>query len=148
MLTERVDTMQRGQLLTFLRSTAFDPDYVIRCLPLLLDSLPAVSWSGAQDVRLAADEAWNMYYPIGDNSDISDLPAGLGVLLYTIGDYARALEYFLQSLQLVGMDPRTTYNLALCTNRLERRAETVSWLQKTLELEPGHDKARDLLAAL
>jgi tetratricopeptide (TPR) repeat protein len=148
MLTERVDTMRRGQLLTFLRSTAFDPDYFIRCIPLLLDSLPEVSWSGAQDVRLAADEAWEMYYPIGDTSDVSDLPAGLGVLLYTIGDYAKALEYFLQSLELVGLDPRTTYNVALCMNRLDRRAETIDWLEKTLELDPSHGKAREMLSAL
>ncbi len=148
MLTERVDTMQRGQLLTFLRSTAYDPDYFIRCLPLLLESLTEVSWSGAQDLRLAADEAWAMYYPIGDTSDMSDLPAALGVLLYTIGDYARALDYFVHSLALVGMDPRTTYNVALCMNRLERRADTIEWLQRTLELDPTHDKARPMLAEL
>ena len=148
MLTERVDTMQRGQLLTFLRSTAFDPDYFVRCVPLLLDSLPDVSWSGAQDVRLAANEAWEMYYPIGDVSDVSDLPAGLGVLLYTIGDYAKALEYFVHSLNLVGMDPRTTYNVALCMNRLERPAEARAWLEKTLALDAGHERAKDMLAAL
>jgi tetratricopeptide (TPR) repeat protein len=148
MLIERVETMQRGQLLTFLRSTAFDPDYVVRCVPLLLDSLPEVSWSGAQDLRLAAEEAWEMYYPMGDTSDMSDLAAGLGVLLYTIGDYPKALEYFLQSLELIGIDPRTTYNLALCTNRLARRAETISWLEKTLELDPSHDRARELLSSL
>jgi hypothetical protein len=148
LLTDRVETMNRSQLLAFLRSTAFDPDYVVRCVPLLLDSLPDTSWSGAQDIRLAADEAWEMYYPIGDTSDMSDLPAGLGVLLYTIGDYARALEYFLHSLEFVGMDPRTTYNVALCMNRLERPAEARTWLEKTLELDPEHENAKQLLATL
>jgi tetratricopeptide (TPR) repeat protein len=147
-LTDRVETMNRSQLLAFLRSTAFDPDYFVRCVPLLLDSLPDMSWAGAQDIRLAADEAWQMYYPIGDTSDISDLAAGLGVLLYTIGDYARALEYFLQSLELVGMDARTTYNVALCMNRLERPAEARTWLKKTLELDPEHEKAGEMLATL
>ncbi|HEY2594039.1 MAG TPA: tetratricopeptide repeat protein, partial [Chloroflexota bacterium] len=84
----------------------------------------------------------------GDTSDISDLPAGLGVLLYTIGDYARALEYFLHSLEFVGMDPRTIYNVALSLNRLERRAEARAWLEKTLELDPAHEKARQMLAEL
>jgi tetratricopeptide (TPR) repeat protein len=148
LLTDRVETMNRSQLLAFLRSTAFDPDYFVRCVPLLLDSLPDVSWAGAQDIRLAADEAWEMYYPIGDTSDMSDLPAGLGVLLYTIGDYARALEYFLHSLEFVGMDARTTYNVTLCMNRLQRPAEARTWLEKTLELDPEHEKAREMLATL
>jgi tetratricopeptide (TPR) repeat protein len=148
MLTQQVETMQRGQLLSFLRSTAYDPDYFARCVPLLLDSLPEISWSGTQDIRLAADEAWEMYYPIGDVSDMSDLPAGLGVLLYTIGDYPQALEYFLKSLELVGMDPRTTYNVALCMHRLERGDEARTWLEKTLDLDAGHEKAREMLSAL
>jgi tetratricopeptide (TPR) repeat protein len=148
MLTQHVDTMQRGQLLSLLRSTGFDPDYFVRCLPLLLDSLPEISWSGTQDIRLAADEAWEMYYPIGDASDMSDLPAGLGVLLYTIGDYQQALDYFLKSLEFVGMDPRTTFNVALCMNRLERNDEACAWLEKTLELDAEHEKARDMLASL
>jgi Tfp pilus assembly protein PilF len=75
-----------------------------------------------------------------------DLPAGLGVLLYTLGDYAQALEYFLRSLELVGMDPRTTFNVALCLNRLDRRSEAVEWLERTLELDPSSDKARAMLA--
>ncbi|MBV9598625.1 MAG: tetratricopeptide repeat protein [Chloroflexi bacterium] len=149
MLTEQVEKMSRGQLLTFLRSVAFDPDYVVRCVPLLLDSLPDVSWSGAQDLRLAAAEAWDMYYPMGnDDADLFDLPAGLGVLLYTIGDYAQGLEYFLRSLELVGMDPRTTFNVALCMNRLERREEAVQWLERTLELDPSHEKAHAMRAEL
>jgi hypothetical protein len=147
-LSEHVEHMNRGQLLAFLRSTAFDPDYFVRCLPALLDSLPEVSWPGAQDIRLAAEGAWEMYYPMGETSDLSDLAAGLGVLLYTIGDYARALEYFLHSLELVGMDPRTTFNVALCLNRLDRRSETIDWLHRTLELEPGNEKAQEMLRAI
>jgi tetratricopeptide (TPR) repeat protein len=148
MLSERVESMNRGQLLSFLRSTAFDPDYVTRCLPLLLDSLPDSSWPGAEDLRQAAVESWDMYYPLGDQSDVSDLPAGLGVLLYTLGDYAQALEYFLRSLELVGMDARTTFNVALCLNRLERTAEAVEWLERTLELGPQSEKAAAMLADL
>jgi hypothetical protein len=147
-LADQVEQMNRGQLLAFLRSTGSDPDYVVRCLPLLLDALPEVSWSGKQDVRLLAEEAWDMWYPMGDDSDLSDLPSGLGVLLYTIGDCARALEFFLQSLELVRMDPRTTFNVALCLNRLERQAEAIAWLDRTLELDPSSEKAKDMRAEL
>jgi hypothetical protein len=147
-LADQVQRMNRDQLLAFLRSTGSDPDYVARCVPLLLDSLPEASWSGAQDLRLMAEEAWEMWYPMGDDSDLSDLPSGLGVLLYTMGDYARALEYFLRSLELVRMDARTTLNVALCMNRLQRTPEAIEWLDRTLELDPSSEKAREMRAAL
>jgi tetratricopeptide (TPR) repeat protein len=148
MLSEHVESMNRGQLLSFLRSTAFDPDYVTRCLPLLLDSLPDASWPGADDVRQVALESWEMFYPMGDQSDLADLPAGLGVLLYTLGDYAQALDFFLRSLELVRMDPRTTFNVALCLNRLQRTAEAIGWLERTLELDPQSEKAIAMLEDL
>jgi len=148
MLANQAESMNRGQLLAFLRSTACDPDYFVRCLPLLLDSLPDVSWPGAADVRDAAQQAWEAYYPMGNTDDMSDLPAGLGVLLYTIGDYAEALEFFLRSLELVGMDARTTFNVALCLNRLERPSEAIEWLDRTLELDAGNEKAQAMRAEL
>ena len=148
MLANQAESMNRGQLLAFLRSTAYDPDYFVRCLPLLLDSLPDVSWPGASDIRDAAQQAWEAYYPMGNTDDISDLPAGLGVLLYTIGDYAEALEFFLRSLELVGMDARTTFNVALCLNRLGRPTESIEWLDRTLELDPGNEKAQAMRAEI
>jgi tetratricopeptide (TPR) repeat protein len=136
-----LDSLRRGELLAFLRASGWDSDYFLQCLPFLLDSLQETGWSGREDVRRAVAEAWEAYYPIGDTSDAADLPSGFGVLLYTIGDYAEAMEYFQRSLELVGMDARTTFNVALCLNRLGRQSEAAEWINRTLELDPQSEQA-------
>jgi tetratricopeptide (TPR) repeat protein len=136
-----LESLRRGELLAFLRSSGWDSDFFLQCLPFLLDSLQEISWSGKEDVRRAVAEAWDAYFPIGDTSDAADLPSGFGVLLYTIGDYAEAMDYFQRSLELVGMDARTTFNIALCLNRLGRQTEASEWIDRTLELDPFSEQA-------
>jgi hypothetical protein len=144
----RLESMHRGELLAFLRSSGWDTEFFLQCLPYLLDSLQEVSWSGKEDVRRAVEEAWDVYYPIGDSSDAADLPSGFGVLLYTIGDYARAMEYFQHSLEFVRMDARTTFNVALCLHRLGRLEEAAVWIDRTLELDPNVEQAQALRETL
>jgi tetratricopeptide (TPR) repeat protein len=144
----RYEAMSRGELLAFLRSTGWDSDYFLECMPYLMDSLVEVSWSGRQDVLHGVDEAWQAYYPMGHGADAGDLPFSFGVLLYTIGEYSPALEYFLRSLELFGADARTTFNVALCQYRLERPAEALHWIDRTLELDPHADQAREMRASI
>jgi tetratricopeptide (TPR) repeat protein len=147
-IASQLESIKRGELLAFLRSSGWDSDFFLQCLPFVLDSLQEVSWTGREDVRHAVAEIWEMYYPLGDTSDAADLPSGLGVLLYTIGDYAEAIRYFQRSLDLVAVDPRTTFNIALCLNRLGRQAEAGDWLARTLELDPRHTQALALQAEI
>ncbi len=147
-LVKSVDSMSRGELLAFLRSSGWDSDYFIDVLPHLVESLPQVSFAGKEDLRLAVEGGWEAFYPLGKGADPGDLSFGFGVLLYTIGDVAPALEYFLQSMEIVGPDPRTTFNIALCLWRLDRIAEAVTWLDRTLELDPNSAQAEELRASL
>jgi tetratricopeptide (TPR) repeat protein len=144
----RLDTLKRGELLALIRASGWDSDYFAQCLPFLLNSLSETGWTGREDIRTAVAEAWDVYYPMGDTSDAGDLPSGLGVLLYTIGDYFEASKYFQRSLELTGMDSRTTFNLALCFNRLGQQSEALEWLDRTLELDPTSEEAQSLRAAL
>jgi tetratricopeptide (TPR) repeat protein len=140
-VARHLESMHRGELLAFLRASGWDSDFFLVCLPYLLDSLQEISWSGKEDVRRAVAEAWEAYFPIGDTSEAADLPSGLGVLLYTIGDYADAKQYFQHSLELVGVDAGTTFNIALCLNRSGRHAEAAEWIDRTLELDPFSEQA-------
>jgi tetratricopeptide (TPR) repeat protein len=144
----RLDTLKRGELLALVRASGWDSEYFAQCLPFLLNSLSETGWTGREDIRAAVAEVWDAYYPMGDSSDAGDIPSGLGVLLYSIGDYAEALQYFQRSLELVRIDPRTTFNVALCLNRLGRQAEALEWLDRTLELDPAAEDAQALRDAL
>jgi tetratricopeptide (TPR) repeat protein len=138
--------MSRGELLAFVRSTGWDSDHFLNCMPYLLDSLQEISWAGREDLRRGVEEAWDAYYPMG--ADAGDLAFGFGVLLYTIGDYAEALEYFQRSLELFGEDPKTTFNIALCLHRLKRMPEVVEWLDRTLQLDPNSEQAAAMRASV
>ena len=125
-------------LLALLRTTGWDTDYVVRCVPALIDALPKAEERLRKEVLRGVQLAWEAYYPIGE---ADDLPFGLGALLYTLEHYAEALEFFEISLREFGHDPRTTLNLALCLYRLQRLPETLVWLDRTLELDPANETA-------
>ncbi len=125
-------------VLALLRTAGWDSDYVVQSIPALLDALPKAEERLRQEVLRGIQIAWEQYYPIGESDD---LPFGLGVLSYTLERYADALEFFDRSLRQFGDDPRTTLNLALSMYRLQRLPETLSWLDRTLELDPANEIA-------
>ena len=128
-------------MLALLRSSGWDPDYVSRCVPALLEALPSAPPAPSYGDLLGIRQAWDQYYPIGEPDDV---PFGLGVLLYSLERYAEALDFFEVSLHDFGADPRTTLNLAMTSYRLGRRAETLQWLDRTLELDPDNETAHSM----
>jgi len=141
----RLSSMSRDELLAYLRSTGWDSDTMVECLPYLLESLETAGWSTRQELYRAFDEAWDVYYPIGDGGDVAFC---CGAMRFTIGDYPKALEYFQRSLQLSGMDPEATFNLAVCLHRLGRVMESLEWLDRTLELNPASESAQSMRETL
>ena len=140
-LSEQLPNLKLDVILALLRSTGWDPDYVSRCVPALLDELPNAPQRLGLEMVQGIQQAWDQYYPIGESTDV---PFGIGVLLYSLERYEPALEFFERSLHDVGEDPRTTLNLAMTTYRLERREETLHWLDRTLQLDPDNELAQKM----
>jgi hypothetical protein len=128
-------------LLALLRTTGWDSDYVLRCIPALLEGLPTAEARLRQEVLRGIQLAWEQYYPIGESDD---LPFGLGVLSFNLARHADALEFFEVSLREYGDHPRTTLNVALCLYHLRRLPRTLSMLDRTLELDPANELAREM----
>jgi tetratricopeptide (TPR) repeat protein len=125
-------------MLALLRTAGWDSEYVVRCVPALLDALPKAEERLRQEVLHGVQLAWEQYYPIGESDD---LPGGLGALLYALERYAEALEFFELSLRQFGENSRTTLSLALCLHRLQRLPEALAWLDRTLALDPTNETA-------
>jgi tetratricopeptide (TPR) repeat protein len=128
-------------VLALLRTVGWDSEYVVRCVPALLDALPKAEDRLRQQVLEGIQRAWEQYYPIGESDD---LPFALGVLSFALEHHADALEFFEVSLRQFGDDPRTTLNLALSLYHLQRLPETLSWLDRTLELDPANEIALEM----
>jgi len=128
-------------LLALLRTTGWDSDYVLRCIPALLEGLPTAEDRLRQEMLRGIQLAWEQYYPIGESDD---LPFGLGVLSFNLACHADALEFFEVSLREYGDHPRTTLNVALCLYHLRRLPQTLSMLDRTLELDPANEIALEM----
>jgi tetratricopeptide (TPR) repeat protein len=140
-LSEQLPNLKLEVMLGLLRVTGWDPDFLSLCLTALLEVLPSAPERLRLELLGGLRQAWDHYYPIGEPADV---PFGIGVLLYALGHYAEALEFFERSLSEFGEDPRTTLNLAMTTYRLDRREDTLRWLDRTLELDPNHELAQHM----
>jgi len=137
-LAEHLPKLKLDAVLALLRTTGWDSDYVVRCVPFLIEALPSAGERLRQEMLHGIQLAWAQYYPIGEPDD---LPFGLGVLLHALERYPEALEFFERSLAQFGEDPRTTLNIALTLYRLQRLPETLQWLDRTLVLDPANEYA-------
>jgi hypothetical protein len=140
-LGDHLPQLKLEELIAVLRASGWDTDYLSRSVPILLEKLPTSEDRLQHELQRGIYQAWEHYYPIGETDDV---PFGLGVLLYTLGQFPQALQFFELSLRDFGEDPRTTLNLALTLYRLERLEETIHWLDRTLELDPTNDLAQNM----
>jgi tetratricopeptide (TPR) repeat protein len=99
------------QALAMLRLSRGDPRIFRECFAGLLAGLSAASAPAQQGLREMVAAVWSNYYHIGEPYD---LPYDLGVLLYRLGDYPQALQYFERSRALYGTEAKTLYNMGLC----------------------------------
>ena len=70
------------------------------------------------------------------------------MLLYKLGDYARAVEYFERSLALHGREPKTLYNLSLCYYCLRDLPAALRSATQAAVLDPGFEAARAMVRKL
>lgn len=69
----------------------------------------------------------------------------MGILKNTMGLPDEAEKNFLRGIQLGPMNPEAYYYYAEFLNRIQRRDEAISLLQKAIEISPGHIYSRSLL---
>ncbi len=138
---EHLENMNLEQILALLRTSGWDSTFVYRSVSRLLDLLPDANPRLRAEVLDGLHQTSEQYFPIGEPDD---LPFALGVLLYAIEQYSEALGFFQLSLDNFGQDPRTTLNLALTYYRLDRLAESLVWLDRTLELDPSNEIASNM----
>lgn len=78
----------------------------------------------------------------------ADLIFELGFLLYKIGRYSEAIEYFIESERLYGSNYNTVYNQALCEYALNLYPKAILHLKKALKYNPDSEPAKNLLNEL
>jgi tetratricopeptide (TPR) repeat protein len=126
----------------YLRLSAWDARVLINSFPVLMKWLKdPISDTLKKELHWGIQQIWDTHYHIGGHLD---LPFHLGMLLYQMGDYAEAIDYYQHSIKLHGTDPNTAYNLGLCHYYLGQMRIALQYIDQALELDSNYEAAKKM----
>lgn len=117
---QHVARMSLEEIIGLLRLGAYDSTLFINFLPRLKQLSKRVSFDQRTDLANAMHATWNMYYTLNEPKDLA---FEIGGLLYQLGYFAPALEYFQYSIKRYGHTADGYYNRALCHYQLREDAQ-------------------------
>lgn len=130
------------QLLGYLRLSGYDANIFLGCFTVLMDHARSASPRQADMLREVVAQVWQTYFPLGE---ARDLAFHLGLLHFSLGDYAEALDYFQHSIQFSNVesepDPGTLYNIGMCHYHLQETAAALACMTQALQLDPTFEAA-------
>lgn len=144
---QNYDSIDLQQILAFWRLGRYDAELLIQSAERISALLPDANEEELLDLQHGIRVMWDGYYPMPQRYDLA---LDTGLLLFEMEQYKDALWYLEQSLEAGEEEPVVTvlYCLAICSYELEDDAAALEYTRKALVLEPEHEEALDLLAAL
>lgn len=136
-----LDALTLDEILSFLRLSCWDYKRFCECLPEVKKQLPDMTNCQKQRLHEAILKVWDTYLPIGEDSDLA---FELGTLLLEMGFYAEALEFLQRSVDLYGVAPGNTYNIAACYYSLGRMDQALDYVNQALSLDHEFAEAMTL----
>ena len=129
------------QLLAYIRLSGFDARITLACYPALMDRIEYASETEKQELRRVILQVWGVYYPLAEEQDLA---SHLGVLLYEMGYYTEALDFFVRSVEFYGPDATISCNMAQCFYSLREMNSALQCVDEALALDPDFEDARDM----
>jgi tetratricopeptide (TPR) repeat protein len=133
------------QVLSYVRLSGYDAKIVLACFPTLMDGLPVASESTRRELFNTVQRVWEVYFPMSEDDDVASY---LGVLLYELGYYAEALNFFLRSKELYGPYAMVFFNMGLCHYGLGRMEQALASVNEALVLDADLEDARTLRTSI
>lgn len=142
-IAQILDALTLDEILSFVRLSCWDYKRFCECLPAVKQHLPEMTDLQKQQLHDAILKVWDTYLPIGEDSDLA---FDLGTLLLEMGFHAEALEFLQRSVDLYGVAPGNTYNIAVCYYSLGQMDQALVYVNQALDLDPEFAAARTLRA--
>jgi hypothetical protein len=115
-LERAADQLSVEEIVALLRLSGWDASTLHGVLAPLQEHAGGADPATQEDLRNALFETYDRHFAVpGD----PDLPFAIGLLLYELGDYEDAIEFFEASLEQHGHDPATEKNIELCEGMLD-----------------------------
>ncbi|MEK8216343.1 tetratricopeptide repeat protein [Paenibacillus sp. FSL L8-0463] len=144
---QNFDSIGLQQILAFWRLGGYDAELFIQSAERISSLLEDANDEELLDLQHGIQQMWAGYYPMPQRYDLA-LDSGL--LLFEMDMYRDARMFLERSLHESEEEPVITvlYCLAICSYELEDLEAALEYTRKALVLEPEHEEALDLLAAL
>lgn len=132
------------QLCAYVRASGWDQGALSACVPHLLGRIQAgqVSDTERGQLRTVVEAVWGRCLPVGQAGQ--DVAFAMGLLMFGLGYYRRAAEFFEDSLVVHGPGAAVYYNLALCAAQLGHGQRAIAYIDTALAHNPGFAAAHAL----
>ncbi|MNI65963.1 Tetratricopeptide repeat protein [compost metagenome] len=146
-IDDNYDSMGMQQMLAFWRLGGYDAELFIQSAERISSLLADANDEELLDLQLGIQKMWDGYYPMPQKYDLA---LDTGLLLFEMDQYGESRRYLELSLEESEEEPVVTvlYCLAICSYELEDDEGALEYTRQALVLEPEHEEALDLLAAL
>jgi len=132
------DSWTLEQIQAYIRLSGFDAKIALACYPALMNRIEHATEPEKQELHQVIQKVWEVYYPLAEDQDLA---SHLGVILYEMGYYAEALDYFIRSVELYGPDATVSYNIGLCHYGLGQMEAALEHVNEALALDQDFDDA-------
>ncbi|WP_339311667.1 tetratricopeptide repeat protein [Paenibacillus sp. FSL M7-0896] len=146
-IDKNYDTIGMQQILAFWRLGRYDAELFIQSAERISALLPEASDEELLDLQRGIDRMWRGFYPMPQKYDLA---LDCGLLLFEMEQYGESRRFLEHSLQSSEEEPVITvlYCLAICSYEQEDDEAALDYTRRSLLIEPEHEEALELLAAL
>ncbi len=103
------------ELFGFLRLSAYDSTIFIHILPRIKQLIKEVTFNERRRMHQTMNKVWANHYELDLKFDVA---LEIGGIMYDLGFYQEALNFYLKSSEIRGISAMGYYNLALCYYQL------------------------------
>ncbi len=125
------------ELIGILRLSAYDSTLFINVLPRIKQLASRITFNERTRLAQTMHQTWNMYYTINESEDLA---FEIGGILYALGYYQEALDYFQFSINQFGHTPDVFYNRALCYYQLRQDDLFLATVKSAKSTFPSYNK--------
>ncbi|WP_068775888.1 tetratricopeptide repeat protein [Paenibacillus sp. FJAT-26967] len=140
-LDEHLNEMELSQLLAFWRLGHYDAELFLQSTGRISEMLPEIGEEDAYAIREGMQQMWKGYYKVEESRDLA---VECAELLFEMGLFADALEFYERS---SGESPAGTsilYNRAICCYETGDEEGARQYSRSVLEQDPTHEGASSL----
>ncbi len=132
-LESSVPTMKMDPLLLLLKLGAWDPSNFHLFFHRIRELIPTITELHRQRLVHTIHKTWEHYYPLSQEG--GDFPLNLGVLLYELGHYTEAMDYYKLAIEIGRESALAYFNIGLCFQALGMKEKGEASFAKAAEFD-------------